>query len=303
MDSRRNRFYTKDSANTESSTRSNRNARLYKEVYGRYENSDNLPLEDNTNEIDMDKLKELVLSQKKINKKEDFAHLNIPEQRKRNIDEQKLYDINKILEKAKYENSKLKENKENISRVNKNILSTLQSTELSLQEIKEASKKYMESNREKEILKDNNNLEISKEENLSMTRELKYQNLIEPSTKIESTTDLSLDLFQDLKPTGNTIITKPITSETEKEVARPISPNFSSNDLKDIDVIKKENKEKDDFFTSSYEFSKNDFLFDDDLMGDTKKGGLFKIILLFLMVFIFAGVITYFIITYGIGIS
>jgi 16S rRNA G527 N7-methylase RsmG len=64
--------------------------------------------------------------------------LNILEQRKRCIDEQKLYDINKILEKAKYENNKIKEPISATSKKRKNLLSTLESTELSLEEINEA---------------------------------------------------------------------------------------------------------------------------------------------------------------------
>lgn len=53
-----------------------------------------------------------------------------------------------------------------------------------------------------------------------------------------------------------------------------------------------------DFFTSSYEFSDSDF-FDD---VEPKKNGILKIILLFLAVVVFAGVIAYFVINYGIGV-
>ena len=88
-----------------------------------------LPLEDNTDEIDMAKLKELVLSEKTPKDNIVKENLNIIEQRKRNIDEQKVYDINKILEKAKYENDKLKETTQPAPRINKQILNTLQSTD------------------------------------------------------------------------------------------------------------------------------------------------------------------------------
>ena len=42
---------------------------------------------------------------------------------------------------------------------------------------------------------------------------------------------------------------------------------------------------------------------DDDFSELNQKGGILKIILLFLMIFVVGGVITYFVITYGIGVS
>ena len=189
MDSRSNRYYAENNDDNISSTRSSRNKKLYKEVYGRYNDLDNLPLEDNTDEIDMAKLKELVLAEKKQKDSSIKENLNIIEQRKRNIDEQKVYDINKILEKAKYENDKLKETTQSMPRVNKQILNTLQSTELSLEELKKASKSYQN----KENIVDLNHEEEqpsqpsvnSLENDLSMTRELKYQNLTQEESKKE----------------------------------------------------------------------------------------------------------------------
>ena len=303
MDSRSNRYYTENNIDS-TSTRSSRNKRLYKEVYGKYNDLENLPLEDNTDEIDMAKLKELVLSGQKSKSNTIKENLNILEQRKRNIDEQKVYDINKILEKAKYENDKLKETTQSIPKVNKQILNTLQSTELSLEELKKASKNYQSYQNDEKIVNLNTKEEQQPEEqfkkienDLSMTRELKYQNLSLEENNQEQDSDLSLDLFSDLKPTENTIVTKPIKEETE--------PTNQIKDNSDIDIIKPSVAPvNDDFFTSSYEFSKKDFMqVDDDFSDLNKKGGILKIILLFLMIFIVGGVITYFVITYGIGVS
>lgn len=303
MDSRSNRYYTENNINS-TPTRSSRNKRLYKEVYGKYNDLENLPLEDNTDEIDMAKLKELVLSEQKSKSNTIKENLNILEQRKRNIDEQKVYDINKILEKAKYENDKLKETTQSIPKVNKQILNTLQSTELSLEELKKASKNYQSYQNDEKIVNLNTKEEQQPEEqlkkienDLSMTRELKYQNLSLEENNEEQDSDLSLDLFSDLKPTENTIVTKPIKEETE--------PTKQIKDNSDIDIIKPSVAPvNDDFFTSSYEFSKKDFMqVDDDFSDLNKKGGILKIILLFLMIFIVGGVITYFVITYGIGVS
>lgn len=297
MTSRIEKYYQDDSLSSASSmpTRSSRNSRLYKEVYGKYGNVDNLPLEDNTDEIDMEKLKELVLNnQNNHEMKELKENLNILEQKRRKIDEQKIYDINKILEKAKYENSKLKEPAPSITKVNKDILSTLENIEgLGPGNWSEKGKEV-----HKKVLSKES------EQSLSMTRELKYQNLTEESVVSElqpsssSADNLSLDLFEDLKPTGNTITTEPIAESSS------FKGDIHSPDTRDIDIIKPDSKALDnDFFTSSYEFSKKDFTSDDDFYDLPQKGGILKIILLMLAIMVFVGVIVYFVWTYGMGIS
>lgn len=310
MASRVEKYYT-EKQEMMSSSRSSRNARLYKQVYGKYEDLDNLPLEDNTDEIDMERLKELLLknNEEKQNK-EIREHLNVLEQKKRNIDEQKVYDINKILEKAKYENNKLKENTSTLPKIDKSILCTLQSTELSIPEIQEAKQKY-EIEKKIEQVYQEEIIERTKEEKLSMTRELKYHNLVESNPTYTSEisepnyeSNLSLDLFSDLKPTGNTIITKPIPPESPAIYPIKSESDFHSSDTSDIDIIKTVPIEKEsDFFTNSYEFSKKDFSYDEDFVDLNKKGSIWKVILLILTIIIFVGVITYFIIDYGIGIS
>lgn len=298
--SRIEKYYSTEKNQTSTSlpTRSSRFSRLYKEVYGKYDNLDNLPIEDNTDEIDMEKLKELVLNNTpKKEQKEYSENLNVLEQKRRKIDDQKIYDINKILEKAKYENHKLKEpDSTPISKVNKKLLSTLESTEISTEEIQKAKENY-----------EPKQYNIETEEQLSMTRELKYQNL---SKKIEEdplinqampTNDLSLDLFSDLKPTENTITTKPIRENINMPTEK--KEDIRSKDTSDIDIIKTkpQNNMDNDFFTSSYEFSKKDFA-DDDFYDTKKRSGIFKILLLFLAIMIFIGVIIYFISTYGLGV-
>lgn len=292
MESRVNKYYSNNFDNNSiNATRSSRNARLYREVYGKYEDLDNLPIEDNTNEIDMEKLREIVLNNNNTKETEQIKeNLNILEQRKRRIDEQKLYDINKILEKAKYENNKLKEPTKINPKPKKNLLTTLGSTELSLEEIEKAKERY-----QGKILKKNTNVEDS----LSITREIKYKNLTKDE-EIEE--ENSNDLFDDLMGTENTITTKPITSDID---ISEVKSDIHSGDTRDIDIIKDpDNSTASDFFTNVYEFSKKDFqdASDDDFFDEPKKGGCFKIILLLLLVFILSGVIVYFIIKYGQGI-
>ena len=296
MESRIDKF-----SNEVTPSRSARNARLYKEVYGKYDNLNNLPLEDNTDEIDMNKLQE-ILDKSDIDKyrrkQEETRQHNVIEQRKRNIDEQRLYDINKILEKAKYENNKLKDVDDN-SKIDTSILSTLQKREISVDELNEI---YKEEKRKEE--------ESSKiDEDLSMTRELKFKGLSDETKNsnpllehVMPNNDLSLELFEDLKPTENTIITKPVVPKKEDTKTNKYilteKIDVHSGDTSDIDIIKLPEKEEDnnDFFTNTYEFKDKDFL-----DGSTKSSNILKIILLFLAIIVFAGVIAYFVITYGIG--
>lgn len=317
MENRVNKYYSSDLLNSseQSQTRSSRNAKLYKHIYGKYEDIDNLPIEDNTNEIDMEKLRELVLSNtSKVEEEQLKENLNILEQRKRRIDEQKVYDINKILEKAKYENSKLKKNTREETNPRRDLLFTLGSAELSLSDIEKARREY-----QKQMAKAKK--EENLEEELSMTRELKYKNLnqqVEKEDELEDkslfdTNSLSLDLFAELKPTGNTIITKPINSDLNKSLNNTnkidtshIKSDIHSGDTRDIDIIKDgPTTTADDFFTNAYEFSKKDFADaeDEDFFDTPKKCGIFKVILLILAIIAFVGVIIYFVGTYGMGLS
>lgn len=299
MSSRVEKYYQSIHNETSSQqTRSSRNANLYREVYGKYDNLDNLPLEDNTNEIDMEKLKELVSKTRISEKREVPKNLNILEQRKRNIDEQKIYDINKILEKAKYENNKLKDTPPIRT---KSLLSTLESKELTLKDIKEMGKKYETYPK---------TIQEETEKELSMTREIKYQNLEQEVAKENLLTaqvmpdnDLSLDLFSDLKPTENTITTKPIKEQESKQTINKV--DLSSGNTKDIDIIKSSPKpnQENTFFTDSYEFSKKDFADYDELDEPKKTSNFFKIFFLIIAIIIFAGVIIYFVKTYGLGIK
>ena len=187
-------------------------------------------------------------------------------------------------------------NPESTKKIDTSILSTLQSREISVEELNDL---YKNNQKAKNIEKD-----------LSMTRELKFKELSEEVEKnplmehVMPNNDLSLELFENLKPTENTIITKPIKSkdakiETTKNQKEEI--DVHSGDTRDIDIIKlpqttEPNNNENDFFTSTYEFSDKDFM-----DGSKKSFGIMKIILLFLAIVIFAGAIAYFVINYGIG--
>ena len=241
MDSRTDRYLNSSNDNNGQLSRSNRNSKLYKQVYGSYRGLDNLPMEDNTDEIDMDRLKEILSNnrtrERNVNNRD---NLDVIEPRKRNIDDKKIYDINKLLEKAKYENNKIKEPRNNIVNKSKSILSTLEDSDLSITDIKNAYNNYDSSNSDKVVQEHNN-----EPDNLTMTREMKYHTrnismdpMINQVLPEDSDTDLSLDLLSDLKPTENTIITKPINKENSGN--KKEDKFFPAGDTSDIDNKKRE---------------------------------------------------------------
>lgn len=291
-------------------SRSSRNSKLYREVYGKYENLDNLPLDDNTDEIDMERLRELVYNTENTHEYRELRdNLDIIDIKKRNIDTERVHDINKILEKAKYENNKLKEPVVNTNR-NKSILSTLQ---MNVIKSEDSDSLYQEEVVSK-VFEDN--------DNIYMTREFKFKELNDKISELNSNplidnvmedNALSLDLFEDLKPVGDTIITEPIIEreEVNSNYNNDYKGDMYSSDTSDIDVIKdipntkKSKKIDEDFFTNSYEFSKKDFNSNnEEEFFEEKNGGgsVIKIILLLLAIAVFIFVIVYFVMNYGIGV-
>lgn len=312
MNSRMEKYYNE----MPMTRRTSRNKELYKEVYGNYSSLENLPIADNTNEIDMEQLQEIVKRENvKQMPKEETSHM-IATKIKEEDDPYKVYDINKILEQAK-SNYRPKEEKKIISPTYK-FLSTLESNELPVTEVKKA-------------LEEEN---IDKEE-LYMTRELKFKDKrLEVTKEIDTIKEehqekeydsSPLDLFEDLKPDGNTFISEPVkvekdsifaNSEIDDVEEKPIIKEIPSTNtkeeknIKDINVIKEEtfkntnNNIDNDFYTSSYKFSKKDFIDDDDNFLDiTKKShSAIKVILLLIAIFALTTVIYYFISKYGIGV-
>lgn len=296
--------------------RTSRNKELYKEVYGNYSSLENLPIADNTNEIDMEQLQEIVKRENlKQMPKEETSHM-IATKIKEEDDTYKVYDINKILEQAK-SNYRPKEEKKIISPTYK-FLSTLESNELPVTEVKKALE---EEHPDKEELYMTRELKF-KDKRLEVTKEIDTMKEEQQEKEYDSS---PLDLFEDLKPDGNTFISEPVkvekdsifaNSEIEDVEEKPLIKEIPSTNtkeeknIKDINAIKEEtfknanNNIDNDFYTSSYKFSKKDFIDDDDNFLDLpkKSHSVIKVILLLIAIFALTTVIYYFISKYGIGV-
>ena len=221
MDSRMERYEEIDIDNYQ---RSKKNAGLYKEVYGNYADFEDLPIPENTNEIDIENFKSLVgsrIDRKKERIEEDF---DIYEEKLEEVkEESKVYDINELLEKAKIENAKIK--KEVV--VNKNIPNYLANLE-SDKNTKEIINKY-----------------DSEEEDadLPIVKTTEYNtNIINVKTE-----NLSLDILSDLKPSGDTFVSEPMIENEEEKIEEK---EFYSGKLEfsESDFNIGDNNEEDDFY-------------------------------------------------------
>ena len=325
MESRMDRYQDKDKVKY---NRTSRNANLYKEVYGNYKELDYFPIANNTNEIDMSKLREIVSENKEsYTRSSDYSEEKLNNERKK--EENRVYDINKILEKAKLQNNKVNKVVNDEINTNYSYLKTLETRHTYLGEmnkLKEEINKVEFEKKEKEV----NNTDNFDDEKQYMTRELKFlDKQKEVDSNLKNADNLSpLDLFKDLKPNDDSFITEPVAEEEDNVLMTreehhnksidsfDTEKNNDDSEDADIDVINEKTKEilrktqelklgeelevDDDFYTSSYKFSKHDF--DDEFDEPKNKKGVFKIILLILAIIIICILIYYFVKKYGFGI-
>jgi len=241
MESRMEKYHDVD---IEEFQRSKKNAGLYKEVYGNYDDFENLPIPENTNEIDIENLKSLVGS-RASKRKEFFSNQDnfLDEEIIETPKEEKIYDINELLEIAKEENAKIKKEIP-VSKSVPNYLANLES----------------DKNTKDIILKydgdDDDDLPIVSNSFYSTSK----INLEEGS---DSSSDLSLDILSDLKPNGDTTVSAPIKNE-----------EYNTEELL---------KEKKEFFDGKLDFSNEDFDDDEDDEFHEEKNHLFLKVLLLIV--------------------
>lgn len=206
--------------------RSKKNANLYKEVYGNYGDFEDLPISENVNEIDIENFKSLI-GTRNFKRKEQLEVVDSDKEKNIEIIDkvERVHDINTLLEKAKEENAKIK--KEIPNRNVPNYLANLESDK----NTKEIILKY-----------DGDN-----DDDLPLVSSVQYATSeIDIDNSKINTASLSLDILSDLKPSGNTFISEPVSEE-----------------------IKEESIEEKEFFDNKKSFTKEDFdEEDEDFIGD-----------------------------------
>ena len=177
MESRMEKYYKEDLSTFE---RSKKNRELYKEVADTISDLENLPVPDNSNEIDLAGLKQIISSRDEYRKSKELERSFISN--KPLIDEEpqkeKIYDINVLLENAKNEVNK-SNTVTNKKMINANFLTSLE---------------------EANIPNNDDAMEVS----IPMTNK---------KESVSNTDSLPLDILMDLKGDENTIVTDPIVKE------------------------------------------------------------------------------------------
>lgn len=204
MESRMERY---DEVDINDYQRSKKNATLYKEIYGNYSDLEDLPIPENTNEIEIDSLNSIVGSRvskrKEEVKNQDYELEDLEDNHE---DSEKVYDINELLEKAKVENAKVKK-EVTVNKKMPNYLANLESDKST----KDIISKY-----------DGND-----DDDMPIIKEVVIEEEVNDK-KGDST--LSLDILSDLKPSGNTLVSEPMI--TEEDIEENQDKEFFSSELK-----------------------------------------------------------------------
>lgn len=207
MESRMDKYYKKEMT----FERSKKNEKLYKEISSQISDMDNLPVPDNSNEIDIDGLKKIISSRDEYRRAKEK---NVVDKRPLGDgikkEENKVYDINVLLEEAKRTSFKLNQEAREKRREDVNFLTKLEDAN---------------------IPSNDDAIEVSFPE-------------VE-SKKSANTDSLPLDILTDLKGSDNTVVTDPIVKDEitmikkvrDGETFYSGSFNFTKKDFENDDEI------------------------------------------------------------------
>ena len=195
-----------------------KNNDLYKSIYGNDDDFNDLPVSDNFVELDISDIKKGITSREEYKKAKELGNITNTKVKKveenfEEIKQDKVYDINKMLEKAKMNNKYIKEDNDLVS------------------------DKYLKSLEE-----------FTKEEKIELIKEkqeMKEEYNKELEEKMKETASLSLDILSDLKPSEDTVITTPIKEELKEEIEKNDDAFYSGT----YSFSKEDFEEKNDDFS------------------------------------------------------
>ena len=180
MESRMEKYYRDDLSTFE---RTKRNQKLYNDISGQIDGLENLPIDDNVNEIDVSNLKSIISSRDEYHKAKAMGRTFVSdrplvEEKKKIRDENRVYDINVLLENAKNEINKSAEIT-NDKKINTNFLTNLEDANIPYHD---------------------DAMEIASQE-------------VKEEKQKSNTDSLPLDILADLKGNDNTVVTDPIVKD------------------------------------------------------------------------------------------
>ncbi len=266
--------FEKYNYNNDDLKRTNKNDELYQNLSGEEiiieeDSSIATDLLDNISEIDISKIKELLDDSKDYKRTKKYNYLLDDEKSDEDYDiyediDNKIYDINNILESARQKRGDLDEveQRKKLRNTQYNILSKLDL---------------------------NKNNEIEKEEMVKdfFTKDSSLTDLDKiMSEKEKIDVEKTADLFESLKSTQNTVLTDPIKTSALKikKIEEPIEDNRSNT-----------------FYTDAHAFTKEDFEGFQNLQGEVKVNNkLIKILIAILIIAIISLIIMVILNTYNI---
>lgn len=259
MESRMKKYYTEELK--EDAQRTRKNAPLYRQIYGAYDEFENLKLPVSDNEIDITDIGTSVTSREEYRKMKEYGSITnksakiVKEEKIEDVKpnqevNNRVYNINEMLASVKGNRSNMDDKVVNTSA---NYLHTLQTDEeikTDLEKVKEMYNKISE--------------EFDKEEEMDRMSDV-------------STGTLSLELLSDLKSDKDTEVMpgfKDDKSPTGDNTKSSSDNGDSGNDLDNT------------FYEGGYQFNNDDFNDDNFFDGDMDKKGHYVIKSLFVIILI-----------------
>jgi hypothetical protein len=274
MRSRMERYYSNETENNE---RVKKHGELYDTIY-RLDPLADVEDVNNVNEIDLESLKNISnRSREEYHKLEEYKRILNAEENEEEFEltpeekvEEKVYDINSILEKAKMDREPL-DNKDNYRKLKNTQYDILNS--LNIGE-KTSDIEYKEEN-------ENHESDTQRLKNLINTITMNKKEI-----EIVMKKDGGNNLLTDLMPMDNTIVTESIneTTSIEDDVNHEKDNNESALKIENVDQS---------FYTSSLSFSKTDFEGVKNLESTVKVNNVLIKVLLFILIVIITTVILF----------
>lgn len=259
MESRMKKYYTEELK--EDAQRTRKNAPLYRQIYGAYDEFENLKLPVSDNEIDITDIGTSVTSREEYRKMKEYGSITnksakiVKEEKIEDVKpnqeiNNRVYNINEMLASVKGNRSNMDDKVVNTSA---NYLHTLQTDEeikTDLEKVKEMYNKISE--------------EFDKEEEMDRMSDV-------------STGTLSLELLSDLKSDKDTEVMPGFRDDKSPTGDNTKSSSDNGDSGNDLDNT---------FYEGGYQFNNDDFNDDNFFDGDMDKKGHYVIKSLFVIILI-----------------
>lgn len=275
MESRMKKYYTEELK--EDAQRTKKNAPLYRQIYGAYDEFENLKLPVSDNEIDITDIGTSVTSREEYRKMKEYGSItnksakivkeDIMEDVKPNIESNnRVYNINEMLASVKGNRANMDDK---VVSTSANYLHTLQTDEeikTDLEKVKEMYNKISE--------------EFDKEEEMDQKSDV-------------STGTLSLELLSDLKSDKDTEVMPGFGDDKSPTGDNNKSSSDNGDRGNDLDNT---------FYEDGYQFNNDDFNDDNFFDGDMDKKGhyVIKSLLVIILIVLLVGCALYFLNEYNI---